>query len=214
VSKPNVIILHGIGLSSWHTAHLAKHLRSTYTVHNLSYPSRQFVLDELVQDLRQKLISLAIENELCHFVGYSMGGILSRAYLRAYPPVAGTKVVQVGSPNGGSEVADYFRSWWLYKFLFGPAGAQLTTDSEYLKELRTTESNYALGVIAGLFKYDPIGRFCIPGPNDGKVSVESTRIASMNKHTIVPVSHFSMPYSQRVQWQVKSFLDREAFLSL
>ena len=63
-----------------------------------------------------------------HFVGYSMGGLIIRAYLQKYRPQHLGRVVMLGTPNQGSEVADAIRHFWLYRRFYGPAGQELITD--------------------------------------------------------------------------------------
>ncbi len=62
-----------------------------------------------------------------HVVTHSMGGLLARSYLTRHRPAALGRVVMLGPPNGGSEVADLLVRTALYRRMFGPAGAQLTT---------------------------------------------------------------------------------------
>ncbi|KJV53803.1 hypothetical protein OTSGILL_0508 [Orientia tsutsugamushi str. Gilliam] len=51
------------------------------------------------------------------FVGVSMGGLVIRAYLHKYKIPNLGKVVLIGTPNKGSEVADYLKNNKLYKNL-------------------------------------------------------------------------------------------------
>ena len=52
-----------------------------------------------------------------------MGGLVIRALLNRYRPDNLGRVVQIGTPNHGSEVADFLKNDWLYRLFFGPAGA-------------------------------------------------------------------------------------------
>ena len=146
-----------------------------------------------------------------HFVGYSLGGIVTRVVLNKYRPDNLGRVVQLASPNGGSEVADFLKENWLYGEVFGPAGQQLVTEGAGISELMG-EVTYELGVIAGNFTIDPVSSAIIPGDDDGKVSIESTKVAGMRDHIIVPVSHTFFPQNDLVQRQTRNFLQFGAFI--
>ena len=61
----------------------------------------------------------------------------------------------LGTPNGGSEVADLLKRFSIYRAFYGPAGQQLTTDQDAdLTSLPPPD--YAVGVIAGNRSIDPI----------------------------------------------------------
>ena len=136
-----------------------------------------------------------------------MGGLLIRAYLAAYPPANLGKVIMLGTPNQGSQVADRIHGWKLYQWLYGPAGQQLTTHTPCPHRLPAC----TLGIIAGNRSYDPIfGRY-LPSVHDGKVTVENTKLPEMSDHIILPVCHTLMPESKAAQAQVLAFLTTGKF---
>src|SRR5207244_5815713 len=65
-----------------------------------------------------------------HFVGHSMGGLLARVYIARYQPKRLGRVVMLGTPNGGSEIADRLKHIGAYRAWFGPAGQQLVTQCD------------------------------------------------------------------------------------
>lgn len=206
-----VILLHGIARSSSHMEDLANHLgKQGYDVLNLDYPSTDYTLEELV-DLTQKQLDKKItEPKPVHFVGYSMGGLLVRGIIHKHRPEHLGRVVQLAVPNNGSEVADFLKDNWLYQSIYGPAGQELTTNNGDVETL-LGGVDYELGVIAGNSTIDPISSAIIPNDDDGKVSIESTKIKGMKDHIIVPASHTFFPGNKEVIRQTEYFLEHGKF---
>lgn len=206
-----VVILHGIVRSSSHMQPLAKYLEDAgYDVINLDYPSTKYSLEVLVEVINKNLSSKLTENKTVNYVGYSMGGILVRALINKYPPKKLGRVVQLGAPNHGSEVADFLKNNWLYRFFYGPAGQQLTINNKDTEEL-LGKVYYELGIIAGNSTIDPVSSYIIGGDDDGKVSIASTKLDGMKDHIIVSSSHTFFPSNKDVQKQTLYFLKHGVF---
>ncbi|GHM58930.1 MAG: hypothetical protein sL5_10220 [Candidatus Mesenet longicola] len=146
-----------------------------------------------------------------HFVGYSMGGLLIRAYFKKYKPDKLGRVVMIGTPNHGSEVADFLKNFMLYKKLYGPAGQQLITNQDGFKEI-FANTDFELGIIAGNKSIDPISSKLINKPNDGKVSVDSTKLEGAKDHIVLPCNHTFFPSNKQMFKQVLSFLKFGKFI--
>jgi pimeloyl-ACP methyl ester carboxylesterase len=212
VDDEGVVLLHGIFRGRRSMQGLARFLGSEgYRTLNLGYPSRRQPIEALVAHIQPQIAAFApsVSGKL-HFVGHSMGGLLIRAYLHRFRPPNLGRVVMMGTPNQGSEVADFLKDWWTYKKLFGPAGQQLVTG------LTTADTlfgaiDYELGVIAGNRSIDPISSLIIGDPNDGRVSIESTKVAGMADHIVVPVSHPFLPAKKEVHRLVLAFLRHGRF---
>jgi uncharacterized alpha/beta hydrolase family protein len=207
-----VILLHGINKSGSCLNSLENFIKiNGFSVLNITYPSTKYPIEELV-DILHKLINSEFYNyKTISFVGFSMGGLVIRAYLNKYKLLKLGKVVMVGTPNNGSEVADFFKDNKLYKKLFGPAGRQLTTDKQNHETL-FGKINYECGIIAGDLPLD----FCYPlmkgGISDGKVKVTSTKLDNMKDHIVINVTHWYMPKSKQVWKQIVYFLKHSKFL--
>jgi hypothetical protein len=96
----------------------------------------------------------------------------------------------LGTPNGGSEVADHLKNFVGYRKFFGPAGQQLVTMRDAATEALLPPMRYPVGVIAGSRSIDPISSaLFLKGPNDGRVTVAHTKIEGMTDHIVVYTSH-------------------------
>jgi len=116
----------------------------------------------------------------------------------------------ISPPSKGSELADTFRDWFVYKWLNGPAGQVLGTEPESLpNSLKPVKEE--IGVITGDCTWNPLYSWLIPGEDDGKVSVERAKLDEMTDFIVVPSSHsFIMQYSETLK-QVVFFLQNGKF---
>jgi pimeloyl-ACP methyl ester carboxylesterase len=118
-----------------------------------------------------------------------MGGLLARVYIARYRPTRLGRVVMLGTPNSGSEIADRLKHIGAYRAWFGPAGPQLVTQRDATIAAMFPPVDYPVGIIAGNRSVDPIMSAFLPKPHDGRVSVENTRLDGMADHIIVGTSH-------------------------
>lgn len=209
--KEYVVLLHGIFRTSAHMKPLAHCLEQHgYEVLNIDYPSTKFSLEELIKITSSTLDEKILDkNRTVNFVGYSMGGLIARGIIAQHRPDHLGRVVLIATPNQGSEVADFLKNNFIYKKLYGPAGQQLTTDSNHSKLFGPVD--YELGIIAGNASLDPISSFLISGKDDGKVSVESTKLEGMQDHVTVCATHTFFPSNKIAQQQVLAFLKHGRF---
>ena len=202
-----VILLHGLGRGTSSMRPLVERLeREGYVVHNLSYPSTREGPAVLVDHLASQVRECCDRAQgALHFVTYSLGGIIVRAFLEREPPARLGRVVMLAPPNGGSELVDKWGDTWLFGALLGPTAKQLGTDAESLPN-RLGPPDYELGVIAGNRSYNPLGSKVLPGKDDGTVAVARTRVEGMKDFLVVPQPHTFIMRGSTVGEQVVHFL--------
>jgi pimeloyl-ACP methyl ester carboxylesterase len=210
--KEHVIVLHGLALNRWWTTGLAHTLeKEGYAVHNTSYPSRTGF--ESIADTFLKPLIDSIPGEKVHFVVHSMGGLLVRLYAKKYGAARIGRVVMLGTPNHGSQVADALRDFGPFSWYFGSTGRDLCTDDAAL-HAGLGPVPFECGVIAGdcQWLHFPASLTAgIPGANDGIVSVESTKVEGMKDHITLWLDHSLMVWSPKAWAQVKAFLKSGRF---
>ncbi|WP_261817163.1 alpha/beta fold hydrolase [Vibrio gallicus] len=219
-----VVLVHGLARSGESMQAMSNMIKKLgYQVCVVDYPT-------LVMSVETTLEKSAAQIEHCvtqfklqptqahqlreiHFVGHSLGGLMIRNYLGTHPNFVNSKmmgkVVFVGTPNHGSDVADFFAKFWLLP-LAGDTAKSLTSQPNSLPN-SLPKPNYEFGVIAGIHSY-PILKYMFNNENDGLVSVKSARLEGMQDFIEVDVKHDSLRSDPHVTQLITRYISHGQFL--
>lgn len=185
-----VVLVHGMGRTAISMAPLAVALRrSGYRVVNVGYSSQGPDVAEIgagvAADVRAELAREPAPR--VHWVGHSLGTVVTRWVLANDPPGVPGRVVMLAPPNRGAASADRLARW--VGWLLPP-----------IKELRTLGGPaVSLAVPAG------VEVAVIAGSRDGKVAVAETCLDGA-AHAVVPSGHTFIMMRPRVIGRVRAFL--------
>lgn len=214
-----VVLLHGIFSPTLVMDPLGLYLKKKgYNVINLDYPWKTRRIGQLADHVNEQLIKCpAAAAEKLHFAAHSMGGLVARALIARHRPENLGRVVMIGTPNHGSELADKLYDTGFYKALFGKeSGQELTTwaCAEFNQTSAPLPVDFEVGIIAAnnplMNAFNKAAKL-FPGPSDGEVTIESTKIAGMKDHIIVTDEHNIMVFDPRVWKQTDHFLRHGCF---
>jgi len=178
-----------------------------YQVVNVSYPSRRYSVERFSEDYLPEVMAtkVPVGATKVHFVTHSLGGIVLRQYLAHHTVTNLGRVVMLAPPNHGSRLADTLRKGAIGRWILGPAGCELGTTGNDLPQ-RLGPVEFPLGVIAGDVSLNPFFSRILEAPNDGKVTVESTKIAGMSDFVVVHSSHTWMMWRAQTLRCILAFL--------
>ena len=210
-----VVLLHGLARTSSAMETLQTALEDHgYIVANVDYPSRNKSIEEL-SDIAVESGSQRCRQQTdgqLHFVTHSLGGILVRYYLEHKTIKNLGHVVMIAPPNHGSEIVDNLATVPGFSLIMGPAGPQLGTDKNSIP-LQLGPVDYSVGVLAGTRSINPFLSSYLANPDDGKVSVASTRVEGMTDFRTVDATHTFIMQDDNVIRHTIAFLETGKFLA-
>ncbi|WP_010582593.1 lipase family alpha/beta hydrolase [Schlesneria paludicola] len=200
-----VVMIHGLLQSSKCMNSMGVTLRDAgYTTVNFDYPSTQISITDAAQFLDRSVQSLEGFDEI-NFVVHSMGGLVVRAYAMEFKDPRIKRMVMLGTPNRGAELADITQQYWIFRAAAGPGARQLGTRPDGLIP-RLPAPDFEFAVIAGsrgtASGWNPL----IPGDDDGTVTVASTKLNGAADFGTVRAIHSRLLRNEDAISQTVSFL--------
>jgi pimeloyl-ACP methyl ester carboxylesterase len=202
-----VVLIHGIWMIGFEMIWLRHHLK------RCGFECHQFFYRSLINTPHTNAAKLneflkTIDADIIHLVAHSLGGIVILHLFEQVPLQKPGRVVMMGTPLNGSEIARRLYRLSVTRPLLGRSVVRgLLGDRPPWKETRE------LSMIAGT-KGIGLGTLVFGGleaPSDGTVRLSETRSPEVNMHLSVPYSHTGMLWSKRVAGAVCRFLESGNF---
>jgi pimeloyl-ACP methyl ester carboxylesterase len=199
-----IVLVHGIWMNRLAMQLLRRRLQHRgYQVVSFGFPS---IMVKAEQNVRRLASFVArIEAPMLHFVGHSLGGMITLRMLMTLLPQRPGRIVLLGSPVAGSYIAQRVGS--------NPVGRWLLGGSRDLLEMGVTwTGNHEVGVIAGLGGLG-LGMVFrgLSQPHDGTVALVETSVPHSADHISLPVTHTGLLVSRQVVDAIDLFLKTGGF---
>ena len=195
-----VILVHGLWYGPWSMRPLAARLR------RLGYRARLFSYRTTAGTLaghagRLARFAAGSAPATCHFVGHSLGGLVILAMLQERATFFPGRIVLLGSPLQGSQVARSVMNQRGGSWMLGAAAPTLNNGFARIPH------GVEVGMLAGSRPIGLgrlVGRTTVAG--DGVVSLEEADSPELRDRLVLPVSHTGMLFSRDVSRKVACFL--------
>jgi pimeloyl-ACP methyl ester carboxylesterase len=200
-----VILVHGLGRTKTQMARFEQAAREHgYDALSFGYASRHVSVERAGAALLE-LIRDCDRARKVHLVGFSMGGLVIRSALADGPDPRVVRAVLIGTPNRGSEHADWWRRFpWLAGFV-GPAAWRLGTGPDGVAA-QLPPPRVPFAVIAGARGNGSGWSATIPGDDDLLVGVHSALMPGAAASSVLRATHPGLLRSERTMRLTLGFL--------
>ncbi len=211
--KPLVVLLHGLARGHGSMARLGKVLRAEgFETWSRTYPSRKHSISYLAGEVTEWIVEHAGERPVSA-VTHSMGGVIVR-HLHD-PRIHWHRIVMLAPPNHGSQLAAGLVANPVFRWYYGPAGAELADGS------RWPRPPASFAVIAGtrsraltnVTSWTMGRRFPAGARNDGTVAVDEARLDGMSAFAEVDATHTWIMNAPEVQRLIVDYLREGRFVT-
>ena len=205
-----VLCIHGIGRSSKSMDPVIQALKNEpLTTIPFDYPSNRSSLAECANYLHQVIESLTAAEHIS-FVVHSMGGLVVRRYLQDHASPKHHRLVMLGTPNQGAELASMLKGLSLFRAIYGPAGQELAAGENSIAAALPIPT-FPFGIIAGGRGADRGYNPLLKGDNDGTVTVASTRLPGATDFLRISRLHSFLMSAPETQSAIPNFLKHTRF---
>lgn len=209
-----VILLHGLNRTHASMDLLANKLQSErgFQTINFQYASSRETIQDHARNLACVIDGLGPQVTEIHFVAHSMGNLVVRNYLHQRQNGADgcdprlTRMVMLGPPNQGSQLARLLKNNLAFEAVAGVSGQQLSQHwTDLADELAVPHFPFAI-IAGGGEKGNLYERAVFDGPSDLVVAVPETQLPGAALHLQTPVTHTFMMEDPKVMNIVAQFL--------
>lgn len=203
-----IILVHGLWMTGLELTVMRHRLHADgFECVQFSYASVTGLMVDHVRKLRE--LAQAQQCERLHFVGHSLGGVITYKLLESTNDLPPGRAVFLGSPLNGSRAVEGMARWMLGRVAVGDEVRNELTGCQP----RRWDGRRDIGIIAGSVNMG-IGRFfsdAFTTNSDGTVLIEETKLEGAVDHIVLPVTHTSMVLSPAVTRQIARFLREGKF---
>ena len=208
-----IVVIHGLGRSRGSMKRLTQFLRENTEARVLSfgYASTRRTLSDHARALHHMLEHLEGKHRVS-FVCHSLGNLVVRRMLAEHGEDEAWqygRMVMLGPPNLGAQLARRFQNNILFNLAWGQSGKQLAKTWEQL-EPRLATPTFEFGVIAGGAEAS-FSNPLVDGEDDLIVSVEETRLPGAADFRHVEAFHTWLPTDAQVHQLALKFLESGYF---
>ncbi|MDH5573119.1 MAG: alpha/beta hydrolase [Gammaproteobacteria bacterium] len=205
-----VVFVHGIWMTGVELSLLRHRVKKAgYDTYQFHYPSLRCSPRANAAKLDKYLRS--IKAGTIHLVAHSLGGIVLMHLFASFPQQKPGRVVMLGTPARGSQVAHLLNQRPLLHYILGAA-----TQQGLLGDVPVWPDDRELGLIVGTRQVG-LGMVLTAGklaqPNDGTVSLTETAILQAKDVFQLEDTHFTMLIDKRTAQAVINFLCSGRFIT-
>jgi triacylglycerol lipase len=192
--RPPVLLVHGYGCSRgawWWLRHRLE--RAGWQVATINLEPIYASIDRYVEVLDRRIDAVLAETGAAQLIlaGHSMGGLVARAYLARFGTERVARLVTLGTPHAGSQLA---------RIGMGQNARQMEPGNDWLQALNHQELPLDTVVI-----YSPHDNYVIPQAN--------LQLVGATHRPINGLGHLAMLFSPQVAGELRAALEKPVLAS-